>query len=63
LGLAASDKVMVKTQSDSGDFTLVIDDKLAPGQLLISGFAVDNPPNKFMIGPNRPVYANIVKAD
>lgn len=63
LNLAAYDKVIVKTQSDSGDFTLVIDDKLAPGQLLISGFAVDNPPNKFMIGPNRPVYANIVKAD
>lgn len=61
LGLAANDKVKMNTQSEPGDFILVIDDKLTPGQLLISGFSVDNPPNIFMVGHNRPVYANITK--
>ncbi len=61
LKLAADDKVRMNTQSESGEFVLVVDDKLSPGQLLISGFSVDNPPNKFMIGCNRPVYANITK--
>ncbi len=46
----------------TGSFELVLSSCVEPGCLVIAGYSDDNPPNKFMAGYNKPVYAKISKA-
>jgi len=43
----------------SGEFEFAISDDIDPGCLLLYGYSDDNPPNKFMNGYNRFVYAKL----
>jgi NADH-quinone oxidoreductase subunit G len=60
-GLKENDKVTLSTSKTSGEFVIAVSDTIEPGQIVISGFSLENPPNKFMNGHNKPVYAKISK--
>ena len=56
-------KVMLEADNKaSGEFELALSDDIDPGCLLLFGYSDDNPPNKFMNGYNRPVYAKLTGA-
>jgi NADH-quinone oxidoreductase subunit G len=61
LGLKDNDKVALATSRASGEFVLAVSDTIESGQIILSGFSIENPPNNFMIGHNKPVYARIAK--
>jgi NADH-quinone oxidoreductase subunit G len=61
LGLIENDKVTLTTSKASGEFVIAIGDIIEPGQIILRGFSIENPPNKFMNGFNKPVYAKISK--
>jgi len=45
----------------SGEFKLILSDDVDPGCLLLFGYSEENPPNKFMTGYNKPVFARLTK--
>lgn len=58
------DGMNVRLETDSGAagaFELEIRDDLEPGILVLKGYSETEPPNKFMNGFNKPVYARIAK--
>jgi predicted molibdopterin-dependent oxidoreductase YjgC len=61
LGLKDNEKVTLATSRASGEFVLAISDTIDAGQIILSGFSIENPPNKFMNGHSKPVYARIAK--
>ena len=54
-------KVMLKTAAASGELPVLISDEINQGELVLFGYSELNPPNKFMCGYNRPVYAKLSK--
>jgi NADH-quinone oxidoreductase subunit G len=61
-GLNNNDSVLLTTPKTKGTFSISITKEIEPGHLVLYGFSVENPPNKFMAGYNKPVYAKISKS-
>lgn len=53
--------VVLKTAAASGELPLLISDEINQGELVLFGYSELNPPNKFMCGYNKPVYAKLSK--
>lgn len=56
--------VKVKLEANnkaSGEFELALSDDIEPGCLLLFGYSEENPPNKFMTGYNKSVFARLIR--
>jgi len=57
----SGDRARLETNNKaSGEFSLSLSDDIDPGCLMLYGYSDENPPNKFMNGYNRPVYAKLI---
>ncbi len=61
LGITNGDRVKLKTAAGEGEFESLSDDSVNPGELVLWGYSMANPPNFFMNGWNKAVYAAIEK--
>ena len=59
LELSDGARVQLDTARASGEFVIRITDDVNQGELVLRGFSMQNPPNRFMNGFNNPVYANV----
>ncbi|RKX19718.1 MAG: NADH dehydrogenase (quinone) subunit G [Candidatus Zixiibacteriota bacterium] len=60
-GVMNDSKIRLSTDSAAGEITAIVSEDINQGELLLSGYSDENPPNKFMVGFNKPVYAKIEK--
>jgi NADH-quinone oxidoreductase subunit G len=61
LGIIDGEKVTLATPEESGQIKVAINPDIETGHIVLFGFSLENPANKFMNGHNKSVYAKIMK--